>query len=270
MRPRAGKASSGTLGDIMGTNLVSAEPQEAASVAWSRMQRRKVRHLLVMENGRLRGIVSAGDLGGRSRSGQRAGRMVEDVMTTGIISAETDTTLEQAADLIGKKRIGCLPVADGGQIVGIVTATDVFDELAWRSSRAPMPGWLPRPDKVESGRAATPLIPAHIRRLGAELGQKDRARLRERLGAKLGKFADSIERISVRVKDVNGPRGGLDQVCQIKVVLIGLPSVVFEARAASLDVAVRKALAGVERSVRQAVQRRRMEPLKAQARARAT
>ena len=196
--------------------------------------------------------------------------MVEDVMTTGVVSAETDTTLEQAADLIGKKRIGCLPVADGGQIVGIVTATDVFDELAWRSSRAPMPGWLARPDKVESGRAATPLIPAHIRRLGAEFGEKDRARLRERLGAKLGKFADSIERISVRVKDVNGPRGGVDQVCQIKVVLIGLPSVVFEARAASVDVAVRKALAGVERSVRQAIHRRRTEPIKAQARSRAS
>lgn len=35
------------------------------------------------------------------------------------------------------------------------------------------------------------------------------------------------ERISVRVKDVNGPRGGL---CRIKVVLSDLPSVVFEAQ----------------------------------------
>jgi CBS domain-containing protein len=264
-RPGAGKASLGSVGDIMSAKVVSVEPQQAANVAWSRMQRRDVRHLVVMDNGGLRGIISERDLSGRN---DRRGRMVQDVMTPRVVSAESDTTLEQAANLIGKRRIGCLPVLDDGQLVGIVTATDVFDELERRSSRAPFPGWVPRPVKVESGRAAAPLIPAHIRLLGAEIGKKDRARLREKLGAKLGKFAESIERVSVRVKDVNGPRGGVDQVCQIKVVLSGLPSVVFEARNASLDLAISKALAGAERAVRQSLQRRRMEPMKAQARSR--
>jgi ribosome-associated translation inhibitor RaiA len=78
----------------------------------------------------------------------------------------------------------------------------------------------------------------------------------------LGKFARSIERISVRTEDVNGPRGGVDQVCRIKVVLSGLPSVVFESKDASLHAAVDGALAGVERAVRRSVQRRRMRPLK--------
>ena len=51
---------------------------------------------------------------------------------------------------------------------------------------------------------------------------------------KLGKFATSIERVSVRVTDTNGPRGGVDQVCNVKVVLSGLPSVVVERRNAAL------------------------------------
>lgn len=268
MRELASKErSASSIGAIMSTNVSTVEPQQAASFAWSRMRRQKVRHLVVTENGRLRGIVSEGDLSGRSRSGDLTGRMVEDVMTPRVVSAAPDTTLEKAANLIGKQRIGSLPVVEDGRLVGIVTATDVFDELERLSSRSAFPGWLPRPAKVESGRAALPFIPAHIRLLGAELSSNDRARLREKLGARLGKFADSIERITIRVKDVNGPRGGIDQVCQIKVVLIGLPSVVFEAQDAVLDRAINKALAGAERSVRQSLQRRRMEPMKKQARA---
>jgi hypothetical protein len=57
-------------------------------------------------------------------------------------------------------------------------------------------------------------------------------------------------------------------VCQIKAVLSGLPSVVFEAQDTSLDTAIRKALAGTERAVRQSLQRRRMEPIKAGVRSR--
>jgi CBS domain-containing protein len=257
-----------SVGAIMTTKVATVEPQQAASVAWSRMRRQKVRHLVVMESGQLRGILSEGDLGGRSGLRDRTGRMVEDVMTPRVVSATPDTSLEKAANLIGKQRIGSLPIVEDGRLVGIVTATEVFDELERRSSRGAFPGWLPRPAKVESGRAALPSIPAHIRLLGAELSREDRARLREKMGARLGKFADSIERITVRVKDVNGPRGGIDQMCQIKVVLIGLPSVVFEAQDALLDRAINKALAGAERSVRQNLQRRRMEPMKRQARTR--
>ena len=85
---------------------------------------------------------------------------------------------------------------------------------------------------------------------------------------KLGKFARSIERISVRVKDLNGPRGGIDHVCRIKVVLSGLPSVVYEAKAESLDAAIGSALAGTERAVRRSLKRRRMKPIKVGVRSR--
>lgn len=57
-------------------------------------------------------------------------------------------------------------------------------------------------------------------------------------------------------------RGGVDQVCRIKVVLHGLPSVVFESRDASLRASVDGALSGVERTVRRTLPRRRMKPLR--------
>jgi ribosome-associated translation inhibitor RaiA len=100
--------------------------------------------------------------------------------------------------------------------------------------------------------------------LGIDLNPDDRSYVRRKLGMKLGKFATSIERVSVRVEDVNGPRGGVDQACRIKVVLIGLPSVVFQARDASLEAAIDGAVAGTERTVRRSVQRRRMKPIRGQ------
>jgi hypothetical protein len=74
---------------------------------------------------------------------------------------------------------------------------------------------------------------------------------------KLGKFARAIERVSVRIRDVNGPRGGVDKLCAVKVVLSRLPSVVVQEQRASLQAAMDGALLRTERVVRRSVQRRR-------------
>jgi ribosome-associated translation inhibitor RaiA len=107
-----------------------------------------------------------------------------------------------------------------------------------------------------------PVVSAQIRVLGVELDQDARAHLRRKLALKLAKSAASIERVSVRVTDANGPRGGVDQVCRINVVLIGLPPVLIEERDASLEAAIDGALTGAERAVRRSVQRRRMKPIR--------
>jgi putative sigma-54 modulation protein len=105
-------------------------------------------------------------------------------------------------------------------------------------------------------------VPVYIHAQQEELSADDRTYIRRKLGRHLGKFAGSIQRVSVRTEDVNGPRGGVDRVCRVKIVLSALASVVFEARDTSLGAAVDRALSGVERAVRRAVQRRRMKPLK--------
>ena len=118
---------------------------------------------------------------------------------------------------------------------------------------------------AKSGReiaAAARQLPIHIRAAQGDLKPVERDYVRRKLNIKLGKYEGSIERISVRLEDVNGPRGGVDQSCRIKVVLRALPSVVFESRDAALNAAVDAALAGVARAVRRTVQRRRMKPLR--------
>jgi len=111
---------------------------------------------------------------------------------------------------------------------------------------------------AEQGRAG---LTAHVRVIGATLDDDQCAYITRKLGMKLGKFAASIERVSVRVTDVNGPRGGLDQRCRVKVVLRGLPTVLIDRQDANKEVAIDAALRAAEESVRRAVGRRRMKPL---------
>lgn len=291
------------LSEIMRTRIVTIGPDDTASAAWTRMRRRGIRHLVVVDGTQLVGVVSERDLGGRTGDEVRAGRRVRDLMTSRVASAGPETTLPDAADLMRARLIGSLPVLDGDRLVGIVTATDVFEALG-RGARASLsraerqllrapttskrlggrpvvrprvraPSETPRrrvpgeppaepapgPLELPAGRTDAPEFPATIRVTGVGLDPEERAYIRQRLRVKLGKFAGSIERVTVRVGDVNGARGGGDQSCRVKLVLSGLPSVVVEHRAAAVRPAVTGALTAAERSVRRAVERRHARPV---------
>lgn len=79
--------------------------------------------------------------------------------------------------------------------------------------------------------------------------------MRARVGRQLGKFSRDIERVTVRLEDVNGPRGGVDVSCRLKVVLSGRRSVVVEERAESTWQAFMAASDAAARSVRKTVDR---------------
>ncbi|MCC6659529.1 MAG: CBS domain-containing protein [Phycisphaerales bacterium] len=302
------------LQNIMRTDVVTIDAAKTATVAWTRMRQQRIRHLVVTDNGRLVGLVSERDLGGRAGDANREGRAVRDLMSSRLVYADPKMTLRQAANLMRGRLVGCLPVMDGDQLVGIVTATDVLDELgrgftrpAVRARRHPLRSpppsrtqrgsksvvvrgphaarrvgrarhrepdsemrsaladRLPRSSKSRRGRTGTSQVPAFIRAGPGDLAANDRAYIRRKLGMKLGKFATSIERVSVRVDDANGPRGGIDQVCRIKATLSGAPSVIHESRDANLHAAIDLAMTGIERVVRRALGRQRTKSLKAAA-----
>ncbi|HKE82413.1 MAG TPA: HPF/RaiA family ribosome-associated protein [Vicinamibacterales bacterium] len=102
--------------------------------------------------------------------------------------------------------------------------------------------------------------PGHVRVLGGDVGARDREHIARKLGTRFGKFGSSIERITVRLSDANGPKGGRDRMCQIKVVLGGLPSVVVEERDSALQGAIDRAMHSAALAVRRSVQRRRLKP----------
>lgn len=123
------------LREIMSTNVRTTRPTETAERAWSEMQSRHLRHLVVMKGPQFVGILSERDLGGRHGAAVRRGQTVADLMTQRIVCAGPATTLRQAANLMRGRTIGCLPVVDDGVLVGIVTVTDILEQLGRGSSR---------------------------------------------------------------------------------------------------------------------------------------
>ena len=104
-------------------------------------------------------------------------------------------------------------------------------------------------------------VPTYIRSVGGVLKPTDREYLRGKLEQKLGKFGSAVQRASARVEDLNGPRGGVDKRCRIKVVLVGLPTIVVDEHHPSLKGAMDGALTRMERTVRRAADRRRSKTL---------
>jgi ribosome-associated translation inhibitor RaiA len=123
--------------------------------------------------------------------------------------------------------------------------------------REPFAAVVPRPRRRVAGRTWAPGTPLALRTSGLSVDPELREHLNRRLGWRLGKFAPRIERLTVRFEDVNGPRGGRDVTCRIKVVIAGLPSVVVSELARDAREAFDRADDRIERAVRRAIGRGR-------------
>jgi acetoin utilization protein AcuB len=123
------------LAEIMNKDVVAVRPDDDAERAWSLMRTMEVRHLVVMDGRRVVGVLSERDLGGRSGAAVRRGRTVADLMTEHVVEASPSTTIRQAANLMRGRTIGCLPVLENGRLAGIVTTTDILEQLGRGSTR---------------------------------------------------------------------------------------------------------------------------------------
>lgn len=70
-----------------------------------------------------------------------------------------------------------------------------------------------------------------------------------RLRSALSCCDDYIQRVVIRLSDINGPRGGTDKHCHLQVVLTGLPDVVIEDTETDLYVAIDRATDRAGRTV---------------------
>jgi ribosome-associated translation inhibitor RaiA len=104
-------------------------------------------------------------------------------------------------------------------------------------------------------------VPAHVRVDGPEITGQDREAIARRLHQKLDRFSSSIARITVRLSDANGPKGGVDQICQVTVVLRRLPAVVVHDADPDVRRAIDRAIDAAALAVGRSVQRRRLKRL---------
>jgi acetoin utilization protein AcuB len=134
----------------MTTKVVSAHVGTPVQVAHELMRDGGFRHLPVLSTrGQLVGILSERDLRGVGAFFKDANSgideflvteptTVEKIMVADPITVSPDATVSTAVKIIRDKRIGCLIVADGAEMVGILSYLDVLD-AAERERREPAP-----------------------------------------------------------------------------------------------------------------------------------
>jgi hypothetical protein len=96
-----------------------------------------------------------------------------------------------------------------------------------------------------------------IRRRGVKVTEKLRAHLKERLRLALGRFGRHIDRVRVYLRDVNGPRGGLDKKCRIVVELPPRGRVIVTGADAAISAAITRTANRARLAVKRHVKRRR-------------
>lgn len=126
----------------MTSHVHTASPETTLADALAMTRQHRIRHLPVLENGRMVGLLSDRDLrlaippawavDHRELLAALHQRRVGEIMITEIITVAPETPVEEAAKLLYTHRIGCVPVLDGSVLVGILTETDLlraFTEL---------------------------------------------------------------------------------------------------------------------------------------------
>ncbi|HWR21702.1 MAG TPA: CBS domain-containing protein [Verrucomicrobiae bacterium] len=128
------------LSEIMNRTLVTVDTHASLRQAQRILDRRNIRHLFVMDGKRLVGIVTDRDLrkaAPSSKSPLTASEREEfmdelkvvEIMLRKLITASPSTTVREAAQVMIREKIGCLPVVEGKTLVGIVTETDLLEIL---------------------------------------------------------------------------------------------------------------------------------------------
>ncbi|MZP28509.1 CBS domain-containing protein [Heliobacterium undosum] len=122
--------------DIMIRQVHVVGPETTVLEALTLAERKRVRHLPVVDEGRLLGIISDRDLRDVKPSILEADNLeilsttrVKDIVHTSIITVHPLDAIEDAAKMLYDHRIGCLPVVQAGKLVGIITTTDLLHAI---------------------------------------------------------------------------------------------------------------------------------------------
>jgi acetoin utilization protein AcuB len=119
--------------DIMTSPVVSIPPDISLQEAYRTMQEKGIRHLPVVEEDKLVGIITDRDLRLATStlvpSPFAPGGKVSAVMCHTPLTADAMDPVEDSARVMREHKIGCLPVTNDGKLIGIITGLDLLDAL---------------------------------------------------------------------------------------------------------------------------------------------
>lgn len=114
-----------------GSQIWSIGPDASVFEAISLMAEKGIGAVLVMKDGQLCGILSERDYARKVILAGKSSRQtpVRDIMTGSVLCARLEQTVEQCLALMTDKRIRHLPVADDGNVIGLVSIGDLVKEI---------------------------------------------------------------------------------------------------------------------------------------------
>ncbi len=113
--------------ELMALHPVTVSPDATLLDALELEEERGIRHLPVLDGGRLVGILSDRDLRRARGRGTAPSTRVSELMTEDPVTLAPGDSLLEAARRVLEDRISALPIADGGTLVGILTVTDLLN-----------------------------------------------------------------------------------------------------------------------------------------------
>ena len=131
----------GKVREIMMGSPVTLTPDDTLDLANDVISIGRIRHIPVIDEGKVVGLLSERDLIGaaakrifglkqKSRSALLKCELVKNVMKKRVVTVAPDTRIKEAARLMAEKKIGCVPVISDGTLVGLVTTTNILRYLA--------------------------------------------------------------------------------------------------------------------------------------------
>ena len=127
----------GVVREIMMGSPVTLKPEDTLDLASDVISLGRIRHIPVVEEGRLVGLLSERDLMGaaagqifglkqRNKAALLKSVLIKDVMKKRVTTVGPQTPIRDVAHLMADKKIGCVPVISEGTLVGLVTTTDIL------------------------------------------------------------------------------------------------------------------------------------------------
>lgn len=141
--------------EIMTDDVVTIEPENDLRLAVQIMLWGGFRHLPVLDDGELVGLVTEHDIHRAQGEDLDPGLLLRDIMTTQIETAGPDDLVTSVATRMAASRIGCMPIVKDARLVGIVTSTDLLAHVGR--------GFLPPPSGAPRVRDVMTASPRAVR-----------------------------------------------------------------------------------------------------------
>jgi CBS domain-containing protein len=124
---------------IMTSNPVTVQLGQSVAEAYKMLLEYDFHHVPVLDGKKLVGLITSTDIGRITYSFDTDNRMsttlldhtryISDIMQQNLTSVASDASIREAAEILGQGEFHALPVVDDGDLVGIVTSTDLIRYL---------------------------------------------------------------------------------------------------------------------------------------------